>query len=154
MIEEIFKILKEKNLRIALAESCTGGLCAAKLVEVPGISAHLIGSQVVYSNQAKRDWLGIKIPDEPEWTESSDCASMLAFNIQHSNLICDIGLSVVGHLDERKYIHACCYSSKFGWRDSGTISLVNHNRVSLQQEAMNKTLSFFLEYLRDKYVSN
>jgi len=45
--------------KIALAESCTGGLVAAALTEIPGSSAVLDRSFVTYSNEAKQDLLGV-----------------------------------------------------------------------------------------------
>ncbi|MFC3097760.1 CinA family protein [Alteraurantiacibacter palmitatis] len=45
--------------RIALAESCTGGLVAAAITEIPGSSAVLDRSYVTYSNEAKRQCLGV-----------------------------------------------------------------------------------------------
>ncbi|UVI38893.1 CinA family protein [Qipengyuania spongiae] len=45
--------------RIALAESCTGGLVAAALTEVPGSSAVLDRGYVTYSNEAKMEALGV-----------------------------------------------------------------------------------------------
>lgn len=47
--------------RIALAESCTGGLVAAALTEVPGSSAVLDRGFVVYSNDSKRTLLGVPL---------------------------------------------------------------------------------------------
>ena len=44
---------------IALAESCTGGLVAAAITEIPGSSAVLECSFVTYSNEAKKDLLGV-----------------------------------------------------------------------------------------------
>ncbi len=44
---------------IGLAESCTGGLLAARLTDVPGSSEYVIGGAVVYSNQAKSDLVGV-----------------------------------------------------------------------------------------------
>ncbi|MDG5489711.1 CinA family protein [Sphingomonas sp. FW199] len=46
---------------IALAESCTGGLVAAALTEIPGSSDVLMGSLVTYSNDAKMDLLGVSL---------------------------------------------------------------------------------------------
>jgi nicotinamide-nucleotide amidase len=46
--------------KIALAESCTGGLVAAALTEIPGSSAVLDRSFVTYSNEAKQDLLGVE----------------------------------------------------------------------------------------------
>lgn len=45
--------------RIATAESCTGGLLAARLTEQPGSSAYLAGGAVVYANDAKTELLGV-----------------------------------------------------------------------------------------------
>jgi len=45
--------------RVAVAESCTGGLVAAALTEIPGSSAVLDCSFVTYSNKAKHDLLGV-----------------------------------------------------------------------------------------------
>lgn len=51
--------LAERRVRIVFAESCTGGLIAATLAEVPGISAWLCGSAVVYQIETKAEWLGV-----------------------------------------------------------------------------------------------
>ena len=45
--------------RIGLAESCTGGLLAARLTERPGSSAYVAGGVVSYSNEAKIELLGV-----------------------------------------------------------------------------------------------
>ncbi|HLT59373.1 MAG: competence/damage-inducible protein A [Limnochordales bacterium] len=44
---------------VGLAESCTGGLIAARLTNVPGSSAYFLGSVVAYSNEAKAQLLGV-----------------------------------------------------------------------------------------------
>ncbi|MBO0748846.1 MAG: CinA family protein [Porphyrobacter sp.] len=45
--------------KIAVAESCTGGLVAAAITEIPGSSAVLDRAFVTYSNEAKRETLGV-----------------------------------------------------------------------------------------------
>jgi nicotinamide-nucleotide amidase len=51
--------LKQRGLTIAVAESCTGGLLAARLTEVPGSSAYFERGFVTYSNASKQDLLGV-----------------------------------------------------------------------------------------------
>ncbi len=45
--------------RLGLAESCSGGLLAARITAVPGASAYMAGSVVAYSNEAKAELLGV-----------------------------------------------------------------------------------------------
>lgn len=53
---------RAKGLRLATAESCTGGLVAAALTEIPGASDVFERGFVTYSNEAKRDMLGVPSP--------------------------------------------------------------------------------------------
>jgi nicotinamide-nucleotide amidase len=57
--EVVAALLRERGLTLALAESCTGGLVAARLTEVPGASAFLERAYVAYSNRSKVEMLGI-----------------------------------------------------------------------------------------------
>lgn len=58
--EVVGGMLVEKGLTIATAESCTGGMVAAKLINYPGISASILEGVVTYSNEAKIRRLGVK----------------------------------------------------------------------------------------------
>jgi nicotinamide-nucleotide amidase len=49
----LFRALSERKLRIACAESCTGGLVTAAITEIPGSSAVLWGGVAAYSNECK-----------------------------------------------------------------------------------------------------
>ena len=56
---ELGGIFRDAGLTVALAESCTGGLVAALLTDLPGSSAYFIGGVVAYSNSAKEKLLGV-----------------------------------------------------------------------------------------------
>lgn len=55
--EQVAKLLAGR--RLALAESCTGGLMAARITDPPGASAYFAGGVVSYSNEAKAELLGV-----------------------------------------------------------------------------------------------
>ena len=60
LVDVVGKLLLEKHITISCAESCTGGLFAAALTEIPGISEVFERGIVTYSNRAKMEELGVK----------------------------------------------------------------------------------------------
>ncbi|MEI8226408.1 MAG: competence/damage-inducible protein A [Bacteroidota bacterium] len=56
----IGKLLKEKNITVSTAESCTGGEIAHMLTSVPGSSAYYKGTVVAYANSVKTQLLGVQ----------------------------------------------------------------------------------------------
>lgn len=60
VVENILIEARKKGIKIACAESCTGGLIGAALTEIAGISEVFNGSAVTYSNEAKKNILGVK----------------------------------------------------------------------------------------------
>ena len=54
-----FDFFQAERLTFALAESCTGGLCAAAFTEIPGVSSRFLCGYIVYSNEAKQRDLGV-----------------------------------------------------------------------------------------------
>ena len=60
--ERLLALCRAKSVRVATAESCTGGLIAACLTEIAGSSDVVDRGFVTYANEAKRDLLGV--PDE------------------------------------------------------------------------------------------
>lgn len=53
------ELLRARGWRIALAESCTGGLATSRLTDVPGSSDYVDRAAVVYSNASKQEMLGV-----------------------------------------------------------------------------------------------
>jgi nicotinamide-nucleotide amidase len=58
--------------RLGLAESCSGGLLAARITNLPGASSYMAGGVVSYSNEAKADLLGV----DPELIETKGAVSL------------------------------------------------------------------------------
>lgn len=51
--EQVGAILRQRGLKLATAESCTGGLVASRITDVPGSSDYFLGSVVAYAYEAK-----------------------------------------------------------------------------------------------------
>lgn len=58
--EEAGRLLAGKNLTLAVAESCTGGLISHRLTNIPGSSEYFLGGFVTYSNIVKETVLGVE----------------------------------------------------------------------------------------------
>jgi nicotinamide-nucleotide amidase len=56
---QLGRVLEARNLRVATAESCTGGWIAKALTDIPGSSRWVEGGVVAYSNSAKSSLLGV-----------------------------------------------------------------------------------------------
>ncbi len=96
MEEVVGRLLREKGRRVALAESCTGGLIGHRLTNVPGSSAYLDRSTVCYSDQSKTDLLGVPAEMIREnGAVSASVASAMARGIRQ-NAKTDFGLAVTG----------------------------------------------------------
>ena len=94
--EQLGALLTKHRLTICTAESCTGGLIAHRLTNIPGSSNYLLGGIVAYSNEVKQHLLNI-----PEQTlidygaVSEQTAAAMAAGAQHI-LGTDLALSVTG----------------------------------------------------------
>ncbi len=58
--EQLVQLLQGRGFHISFAESCTGGLCAARLVSVASASAVFDAGVITYANEAKVRYLGVK----------------------------------------------------------------------------------------------
>ncbi len=74
--EVVLDILREKNLTLATAESCTGGLIASRLTDVPGSSEVFTQGWVTYSNCAKVDQLGVSEESLTRWGAVSEVVAV------------------------------------------------------------------------------
>ena len=90
------EILKEKGITVSTAESCTGGLLAKRITDVPGASEIFSHGVVTYSDEAKEELLSVEksIIDE-YFAVSKETAARMAERIR-SISDADIGVSVTG----------------------------------------------------------
>ena len=58
--EQIVDLMCEKKVTLATAESCTGGMLASRIIDVPGVSDVFKAGFVTYANEAKQNLIGVK----------------------------------------------------------------------------------------------
>ena len=92
----IADLLIKNNLTVSTAESCTSGLLASRLTDVPGSSQYFKGGSVCYSNELKINDMGIdKDLIERHGAVSEEVAKSLAKNIAQKNNT-DLGIGITG----------------------------------------------------------
>ena len=96
MEEVVGRHLRDRGFTIALAESCTGGLIAHRLTQVPGSSAYVDRGVVCYDNRAKIELLGVSESSLKKYgAVSAQVAKAMAQGIRTRSKV-DVGLSVTG----------------------------------------------------------
>ena len=96
MEEVVGRRLRDRELTIALAESCTAGLIAHRLTQVAESSAYVDRGVVCYSNRAKTELLGVSEPLLKKYgAVSEQVATAMAQGIRTRSKV-DVGLSVTG----------------------------------------------------------
>ena len=94
--EAVVKLLKKHDLTASTVESCTGGLAAGRLVNVPGVSDVFKAGFITYSNKAKRKLVGVKKETlERYWAVSPETAREMAVGAAKASGA-DVALSVTG----------------------------------------------------------
>ncbi len=88
--------LRARGLRLALAESCTGGLVGHRLTNVPGSSTYYTGSVTAYAYEAKVRLLGVSWDTlEKKGAVSAETVSEMARGARRS-LAADVGIAISG----------------------------------------------------------
>ena len=94
--EVVLELCRARGLTLATAESCTGGLVAARITSVPGSSDVFAGGIVSYANEVKAAELGV--PEEvlrAHGAVSPETAAAMADGVR-ARLRCDVGVAVTG----------------------------------------------------------
>ena len=90
------QLMIEQKLHLATAESCTGGLLAKRITDVPGASRYFERGFVTYSNQAKVQMLGVQAADlEAHGAVSAPVAEQLARGARHVSGA-EVGIGITG----------------------------------------------------------
>ncbi len=146
------QLLTKNNLTITTAESCTGGLIAHRLTNVPGSSKYFKGGLVTYSNQAKIDLLGVDDKSiEREGVVSEEVAIQMARGARRY-IDTDIGVSVTGIAGpgggtEEKPVGTVHYAIAIGDEVYTDILKLEGNRLEIKEQTSESVLRRLIELL-------
>ena len=148
--EAVVDMLKDQGLTLALAESCTGGAVASRIVNVPGASEVFGHGFVTYSNRAKRKFLGVKKTTlKTEGAVSAKCAKEMAKGgclFAKADICLSItGIAGPGGGTEEKPVGTvfmgCCYNGKVITREFHFTG----NRMKIREQTTAHALAFLRE---------
>jgi len=96
LIQTLFELLETRGWTIATAESCTGGMIAAALTDMPGSSAYFDRGFVTYSNHAKIEVLDVQPLTLDKFGAVSEQTARLMARGAYAHSLADIAVSVTG----------------------------------------------------------
>ena len=153
-LTQIINILKRKNLKIAVAESCTGGMLSSTLTSVSGSSKVFTLGLVTYSNQSKNHVL--KVPKQiirKHGAVSMQCCLSMLNNlskISKSNIAVSItGIAGPSGGSKQKPVGLVYVGIKRGNKIKVNRYLFkNKGRLYIQKTAVNKSLDLILSFTK------
>ena len=96
LAEIVLAACRKRGLRVAVAESCTGGMLGTRLTAVAGSSDVFLGGVIAYDNSVKRELLGVTDADlEQHGAVSEEVATAMAGAVRRM-LKADIGIGITG----------------------------------------------------------
>jgi len=94
--QTIVRLLTRKKKTLALAESCTGGLIANQITNVPGASKIFLGGIVSYSNKAKQKFLGVQAKTLNQQGAVSEVVARQMAKGARKRFVADFAIAVTG----------------------------------------------------------
>ena len=154
LLKKIIKLLIKKNLKISLAESCTGGLLSSSITSISGSSKVFNLGIVAYSNDAKINILKIpkKIVRIHGAVSHETCLSMLKNlnRISKTSISLSItGIAGPGGGTKKKPVGLVYIGFKKGNKTLVKKYLFkNKQRLLIQRAAVNKALNLILSFIK------
>ena len=152
--DRIRKICVQRGWKLAVAESCTGGLIGGRLTSVPGSSLYFSGGVIAYSNELKKNLLNVPAQLlESEGAVSGPVAEAMATGVaEATGAHCAISVTGVAGPDGgtvEKPVGTVWIGLTL---PSGTTSRMYNftgNRDEVREQAVNAALELFLETAAD-----
>ena len=153
LAELVLEAARGRGVRIATAESCTGGLVGARLTEIPGSSDVYVGGVVAYADELKTGVLGVDPALVAEHGAVSEPVARAMARGAVERLGADAAVSVTGIAgpgggSEAKPVGTIWYGVAFGGRVDGHRTLLPGTRHDIRARAAQAALHLLLRRLR------
>jgi len=155
--EIVGNILKEKKLKLAIAESCTGGLASKLVTDIPGSSVYFQGAFVAYSNTVKKRVLKVSRPILKKYgAVSAETAAAMAKGAIKAGKA-DVSLSFTGiagpsgETDEKPAGLVFIGIGLPGRKYKTFKFIFTGNRERIREQAVNKGFYLLARTLRDSF---
>jgi len=92
----VVKALKERKITLSVAESCTGGMLGKMITDIPGASEVFLGGVIAYSNEAKKELLGVDPRTIEQHSAVSESVAIEMADGVRELLKTDLAISITG----------------------------------------------------------
>ncbi len=158
IVKEIIEKAKLKSVKIATAESCTGGLVASEITSLSGASEVFDMAIISYSNASKHKFLDVKLETlEKFGAVSEEAAKEMSYGLMAKS-DATIALSITGIAgpnggSENKPIGLVyiALAEKLTGRNKAYKFNFSGNRTEIRNQASQKALEIILEYINNKH---
>ncbi len=155
LARQLGKVLKQQGMKIATAESCTGGGIAQAITEIPGSSAWFDRGFVTYSNTAKLQMLQVKQSTLEKYGAVSEEVAIEMVEGALKNSDADLAVSVTGIAGpeggtEQKPVGTVYIACKIKGKDGRCLfKEFSGNRGGIREQTIQNALSICLIFFSD-----
>mgnify|MGYP006138394627 FL=1 len=145
--------------RLVIAESCTAGMVAGLLAQIPGVSQWLCGSAVTYRESVKKEWLGVSSTTlSNHLAESTETTCEMALGVLRRTAEANFSVAITGHLgpeappetDGQVYVAVAVRSGEgIEIYSTHRINLDSRERVARQYESADRVLRIAREAMAE-----
>jgi PncC family amidohydrolase len=151
--QQLAEAFAGKNLKLALAESCTGGLVADSVTDISGSSTFFVGGVVAYANEAKEKLLGVSPSLIAEHGAVSEAVALAMARGVRVRLGADVTLGITGiagpgGATANKPVGLVWLAVVGPWGERAQSFLMQGDRLANKRRFAEEALGAILAYLR------
>lgn len=147
--ERLMQLLTENNLKVTTAESCTGGMVAAAIVDIPGVSECFHAGFVTYSENAKAELLNvnpdtIKVYNVVSVETAQEMASGAAKRVHADCAIATTGVAGPGGGTEEIPVGCVCFGCVVCGHIFSEKKIFQGSRKEIRNQATEEAIRFLI----------